>query len=68
MYDNSRQRSAVLPLIVSTVGSALVGMVVRRMRADRATARADAAPGGDRSPRPGRPGRRTGRRGRGPVL
>ena len=39
MYDNSEQRSAVLPLVLSTVGSVLVGLVVRRLREDRAAAR-----------------------------
>lgn len=69
MYDNSEQRSAVLPLVLSTVGSVLVGLVVRRMREDRAAARHGTAAGSA-----GRDARRTGRarpvRGnsRGPVL
>jgi hypothetical protein len=64
MYDNSRQPSAVLPLILSTVGSVLVGMVVQRLRRDRAAARgAVPAPGGRPARRPAaRPHRR------GPVL
>ena len=36
MYDNSRQPSVVLPLVLGWVGAVLVGMVVRRIRADRA--------------------------------
>ncbi|WP_424348091.1 hypothetical protein [Kocuria sp. CH-021] len=65
MYDNSEQRSAVLPLVLSTVGSVLVGMVVRRLREDRAAARGET---------PGRGARRAGRtrpvrrNSRGPVL
>ena len=43
MYDNSEQRSAVLPLVLSTVGSVLVGLVVRRLREDRAAARGGTA-------------------------
>ena len=69
MYDNSKQRSAVLPLVLSTVGSVLVGMVVRRLREDRAAAR------GETVTKPaGRDGRRAGRarsarkNTRGPVL
>ncbi|MFI7493228.1 hypothetical protein ACH9D2_00655 [Kocuria sp. M4R2S49] len=65
MYDNSKQRSAVLPLVLSTVGSVLVGMVVRRLREDRAAARGeDAGRGGRRTGR-ARPARRNTR---GPVL
>ncbi len=69
MYDNSEQRSAVLPLVLSTVGSVLVGMVVRRLREDRAAARGETAGGPA-----GRDARRTGRarparrNTRGPVL
>ncbi|GAA1765801.1 hypothetical protein [Kocuria aegyptia] len=69
MYDNSEQRSAVLPLVLSTVGSVLVGLVVRRVREDRAAAR-----GGTAGPSAGRGGRRAGRarparkNARGPVL
>ncbi|MFF0905241.1 UNVERIFIED_CONTAM: hypothetical protein RF653_16335 [Kocuria sp. CPCC 205316] len=69
MYDNSEQRSAVLPLVLSTVGSVLVGMVVRRLREDRAAARGETA-----VPPAGRGGRRAGRarparrNARGPVL
>jgi hypothetical protein len=69
MYDNSEQRSAVLPLVLSTVGSVLVGMVVRRLRQDRAAARGETA--GETA---GRGGRRAGRarparrNARGPVL
>jgi hypothetical protein len=67
MYDNSRQRSAVLPLVAAWVGAGLAGMVLRKVRADRAARRGD-VPG-----RPGRPGRRTAAgarsrgRARGPV-
>ena len=77
MYDNSKQRSAVLPLILSTVGSVLVGMVVRRIREDRATARGGNAPRGGNAARGGnavrggRPVRRfrlAGKNPRGPVL
>ncbi|MEX5236931.1 hypothetical protein [Kocuria arenosa] len=69
MYDNSEQRSAVLPLVLSTVGSVLVGMVVRRLREDRAAARGETA-----GRTAGRGGRRAGRarparrNARGPVL
>lgn len=69
MYDNSEQRSAVLPLVLSTVGSVLVGLVVRRIREDRAAARQETA-----GVTAGRPGRRAGRarpaprNTRGPVL
>ena len=69
MYDNSEQRSAVLPLVLSTVGSVLVGLVVRRLREDRAAAR-----GGTTGGPAGRDARRTGRarparrNTRGPVL
>lgn len=64
MYDNSQQRSAVLPLVLSTVGSVLIGMVVRRLRQDRAAARGGTAD---------RPVQRAGRtraagNPRGPVL
>lgn len=65
MYDNSEQRSAVLPLVLSTVGSVLIGMVVRRLREDRAAARGEVSD---------RDGRRAGRvrparnNWRGPVL
>ncbi|MFF0990454.1 hypothetical protein [Kocuria nitroreducens] len=70
MYDNSKQRSAVLPLVLSTVGSVLVGLVVRRLREDRAAARGVTGP----APSAGRGGRRAGparsprRTARGPVL
>ncbi|MFI7483551.1 hypothetical protein ACH9EU_14185 [Kocuria sp. M1R5S2] len=64
MYDNSRQRSAVLPIVLGTVGSVLAAMVVRRIREDRAAARdaADVPPaprgrGTGRSRDPGRMGR-----------
>ncbi|GAB2603112.1 hypothetical protein GCM10009696_05790 [Kocuria himachalensis] len=69
MYDNSEQRSAVLPLVLSTVGSVLVGMVVRRLRGNRAAARGETA-----GRTAGRGGRRAGRartarrNARGPVL
>lgn len=59
MYDNSRQPSAVLPLILSTVGSVLVGMVVQRLRQDRAAARGAVPTRGERAARARR---------RGPVL
>lgn len=69
MYDNSEQRSAVLPLVLSTVGSVLVGLVVRRLREDRAAAgrgTADGAAGRDaRRAGRARPARRSTR---GPVL
>lgn len=72
MYDNSTQRNALLPLVLSTVGFALVRMVVRRLRADRSAARGEAAPGPRRPQRHGaRTGRRAGgagRRRRAPVL
>lgn len=62
MYDNSRQRSAVLPIVLGTVGSVLAGMVVRRIREDRAAARGGTdAPPGRRSRSPGREARRRGR-------
>ena len=66
MYDNSEQRSAVLPLVLSTVGSVLVGLVVRRLREDRAAARGEtaAAPAARGDRRAGRARRNT----RGPVL
>lgn len=64
MYDNSRQPSAVLPLILSTVGSVLVGMVVQRLRRDRAAARGAVPARGERPAR--RPAARAHRRG--PVL
>ena len=73
MYDNSEQRSAVLPLVLSTVGSVLVGMVVRRLREDRAAARGETA-GRTVGRTTGRVGRRAGRarparrNARGPVL
>lgn len=69
MYDNSEQRSAVLPLVLSTVGSVLVGLVVRRLREDRTAARcapADPSTGrGRRGAGRARPARRSTR---GPVL
>lgn len=65
MYDNSEQRSAVLPLVLSTVGSVLVGMVVRRLREDRAAARGETAGRGGRRAGRARPARRNAR---GPVL
>jgi hypothetical protein len=65
MYDNSRQRSAVLPLVLSTVGSALVGMVLRKLRRDRAVARG-AAPARDGRRSEPRPSPR--RAPHGPVL
>ncbi|MFE7629363.1 hypothetical protein [Kocuria sp. NPDC057446] len=65
MYDNSEQRSAVLPLVLSTVGSVLVGLVVRRLRADRAAARGGPAGRGRRDAARTRPARRSTR---GPVL
>jgi hypothetical protein len=65
VYDNSKQRSSVLPLVLSTAGSALVGMVVRRLRRDRAVARGAAAPRNGRRSEPAGPRRRTRR---GPVL
>ena len=64
MYDNSRQRSAVLPRVLTTVGSALVGMVARRVRQERAAR--DGAPGGRRAA--ARDRRLRSRRARGPVL
>ena len=64
MYDNSEQRSAVLPLVLSTVGSVLVGLVVRRLRQDRAAARDETA-GGSSAGRGARPARKNTR---GPVL
>jgi hypothetical protein len=69
MYDNSEQRSAVLPLVLSTVGSVLVGLVVRRLREDRAAARGGTAagPAGRDAPRKGR-ARPARRNTRGPVL
>lgn len=51
MYDNSRQPGAVLPLVLSTVGAVLVGMVVRRVRGDRAAARGEVRTRGDRPAR-----------------
>jgi hypothetical protein len=69
MYDNSEQRSAVLPLVLSTVGSVLVGLVVRRVREDRAAARRETA--GGTADRPGRPAGRARparKNTRGPVL
>ncbi|MFI7585000.1 hypothetical protein ACH9DO_14545 [Kocuria sp. M1N1S27] len=66
MYDNSRQPSAVLPLVLSTVGSVLVGMVVRRLRADRAAAGGAETPGGrTRAGGRDRPGARGAAAGRG---
>lgn len=55
MYDNSEQRSAVLPIVLTAVGTVLAGMVVRRIRDDRI--RDDRARGvtADRCPRPSRP-------------
>ncbi|MEX5303772.1 hypothetical protein [Kocuria sabuli] len=64
MYDNSRQPSAVLPLVLGTVGAVLVGMVVQRVRGDRAAARGEVRTRGDRPAR--RPAVRKNRRG--PVL
>jgi len=63
VYDNSKQRSAVLPLVLSAVGSALVGMVVRKLRGDRAAARGAVPPRNGRRSVPGPTPRR-----RGPVL
>ncbi|MEX5300292.1 hypothetical protein RCG67_16130 [Kocuria sp. CPCC 205292] len=65
MYDNSEQRSAVLPLVLSTVGSVLVGMVVRRLRQDRAAERGEAPARGARRAGRTRPARKNSR---GPVL
>jgi hypothetical protein len=66
MYDNSEQRSAVLPLVLSTVGSVLVGMVVRRLRQDRAAARGETA--GRTAGRQAGRARPARRNARGPVL
>lgn len=71
MYDNSTQRSAVLPLVLSTVGSVLVGMVVRRIRQDRDAGRGGTSARGGRAAPGGRPvprSRVAGKNPRGPVL
>ncbi|WP_298585590.1 hypothetical protein [uncultured Kocuria sp.] len=65
MYDNSKQHSAVLPLVLSTVGSVLIGMVVRRLREDRAAARGEVAGRAGRAAGRARPARKNSR---GPVL
>ncbi len=64
MHDDSRQPSAVLPLVLGTVGAVLAGAVVQRVRGDRAAARGEVPTRGDRPAR--RPAARTNRRA--PVL